>query len=345
MGTDYKYLVGIRCFTYNQSAYIPDALNGFVSQQTTFPFVIMVVDDASTDGEQDVIKSFITDNFDSSTTKDESRDYADITFAQHKTNKNCYIVAMFLHQNLYRKGENAKKLDYLSEWRNCCKYESICEGDDFWCHPYKLAEQVNYMETHPEAGLCYTPAKADNNGRNYTKGSEYRGYGHLLQNNMIPTLTVLYRTELFDRYYTEIKPEQYNWKMGDYPIWLWIAAKTDIGYIDKITATYRVLQESASHSTDIDKTISFIESKRSISIFFNNLFNHANKKIAAKINDKSYWKMFETYLMAYRLENAIELYNSHCKQFTLAHKARGFVLLHFSNYRKKSCERWRMRKI
>ena len=95
MGTDYKYLVGIRCFTYNQSAYIPDALNGFVSQQTTFPFVIMVVDDASTDGEQDVIKSFITDNFDGNTTKDESRDYADITFAQHKTNKNCYIVACF----------------------------------------------------------------------------------------------------------------------------------------------------------------------------------------------------------------------------------------------------------
>ena len=90
--------------------------------------MIMVVDDASTDGEQDVIKSFITDNFDGNTTKDESRDYADITFAQHKTNKNCYIVAMFLHQNLYRKGENAKKLDYLSEWRNCCKYESICEG-------------------------------------------------------------------------------------------------------------------------------------------------------------------------------------------------------------------------
>ena len=83
----------------------------------------------------------------------------------------------------------------------------------------------------------------------------------------------------------------------------------------------------------------------SISIFFNNLFNQANKKIASKINDKSYWKMFETYLMAYRLENAIELYNSHCKHFTLAHKARGFVLLHFSNYRKKSCERWRMRKI
>ncbi|MBO5952081.1 MAG: glycosyltransferase family 2 protein, partial [Bacteroidaceae bacterium] len=119
MGTDYKYLVGIRCFTYNQSAYIPDALNGFVSQQTTFPFVIMVVDDASTDGKQDVIKSFITDNFDSSTTKYESRDYADITFAQHKTNKNCNIVAMFLQQNIYRKGENAQKLDYLSEWRNC----------------------------------------------------------------------------------------------------------------------------------------------------------------------------------------------------------------------------------
>ena len=40
---------------YNQSKYIEDALNGFIMQKTNFPFVCVIIDDASTDGEQDVI--------------------------------------------------------------------------------------------------------------------------------------------------------------------------------------------------------------------------------------------------------------------------------------------------
>lgn len=50
-----NFLVSIRCTTYNQSSYINDALDGFVMQQTSFPFLALVVDDASTDGEQEVI--------------------------------------------------------------------------------------------------------------------------------------------------------------------------------------------------------------------------------------------------------------------------------------------------
>lgn len=46
----------VRCNTYNQSGYIVDALSGFSMQQTNFPFVCFVIDDASTDGEQEVIQ-------------------------------------------------------------------------------------------------------------------------------------------------------------------------------------------------------------------------------------------------------------------------------------------------
>ena len=34
-----KYGVFVKCFTYNQSQYISDTLNGFCEQQTNFPFV------------------------------------------------------------------------------------------------------------------------------------------------------------------------------------------------------------------------------------------------------------------------------------------------------------------
>ena len=58
-----KYMVCTRCFTYNQAPYIVDAMNGFAMQETTFPVVSLIVDDASTDGEPDVIRKYISENF------------------------------------------------------------------------------------------------------------------------------------------------------------------------------------------------------------------------------------------------------------------------------------------
>ena len=50
-----KFKVCCRCFTFNQAKYITDTMDGFTMQQTSFPFVCTIVDDASTDGEQEVI--------------------------------------------------------------------------------------------------------------------------------------------------------------------------------------------------------------------------------------------------------------------------------------------------
>ena len=59
-----KFKVCCMCFTFNQAKYITDAMNGFTMQQTSFPFVCTIVDDASTDGEQEVIKQYVDENFD-----------------------------------------------------------------------------------------------------------------------------------------------------------------------------------------------------------------------------------------------------------------------------------------
>ena len=61
---DYKWMVRVRCMTFNHASYIEDAMNGFTIQQTDFPFVCTIIDDASTDGEQEVIKNYLQDNAD-----------------------------------------------------------------------------------------------------------------------------------------------------------------------------------------------------------------------------------------------------------------------------------------
>ena len=94
-----KFKVCCKCFTFNQAKYITEAMNGFTMQQTSFPFVCTIVDDASTDGEQDVIRKYLEDNFDfseGSVAYHKETDYAHITYAQHKTNKNCYFAVLYL---------------------------------------------------------------------------------------------------------------------------------------------------------------------------------------------------------------------------------------------------------
>lgn len=59
--TDFK--VRINCMTYNHVPYIADTMNGFCMQETTFPYLCTIFDDASTDGEPEVIRRYLQEHF------------------------------------------------------------------------------------------------------------------------------------------------------------------------------------------------------------------------------------------------------------------------------------------
>ncbi len=60
------YKLRITCATYNHASYIEDAMNGFCKQKTNIPFLAIIFDDASTDGEAEVIRKYLDDNFEMS---------------------------------------------------------------------------------------------------------------------------------------------------------------------------------------------------------------------------------------------------------------------------------------
>ena len=141
-----EFFVSILCHTYNQSSYITDAMNGFVVQQTDFPFVAAIVDDASTDGEQEVIRNYVDGRFNNSLEsgfKEWETEDAFWVFAQHKENKNCHFVMVYLKQNLFKNPD--KKAEVIKDWCNA-KYIALCEGDDYWTDPLKLQKQVDILE-------------------------------------------------------------------------------------------------------------------------------------------------------------------------------------------------------
>ena len=252
-GADYfaMPLVSVHCITYNHEPYIAQALDGFLMQKTNFPFEVIVHDDASTDRTAEIIREY------------EAR------FPK-------IIKPIYETENQYSKHDGS--LGRIMDAACKGKYIAFCEGDDYWIDGNKLQMQVDFLEGNPEYGMCYTRARQFiQKERIFSKtlfGKPVADFNDLLQNgNRIPTLTVMLRKSLHERYREEIHPENKGWLMDDYPTWLYVAHESKVKFVDSVTSVYRVLEESASHSKDFAKMVAFEVSSFSILVYFAEKYN------------------------------------------------------------------------
>lgn len=146
----------IYSITYNHARFVENTLNGFSMQETDFDFLCCIIDDCSTDNEQDVLKSYINKNCVSNTINITETSYAHIIKGQHSLNKNCYFVVILLKFNHYSRNLSHKKKEYISDVcsNTSIEYIAWCEGDDYWTDNYKLQKQVNALDSHPELDMC-----------------------------------------------------------------------------------------------------------------------------------------------------------------------------------------------
>lgn len=240
-----KFQVAVRCMTYNHSKYITDTMNGFTMQQTTFPFVCMIVDDASSDGEQEVIKQYIEHHFDynkEGISYNKQTEYAEIIFARHKINKNCYFAVLFLKENHYSKKKS--KEPYLKEWQDEVEYIAYCEGDDYWIMPDKLQTQYNLLEKAPNAMMVYTNYQTVDefgkviNREKYNRWKRYHKSGDILpslfRTNFPLTCTVFVRKMVLSSDLYKNMPSRL-----DYGLFLTAASMGDCLYFDIESSCYR----------------------------------------------------------------------------------------------------------
>ena len=240
---DGDVLVSVCCITYNHKPYIRQCLDGFMMQKTTFPFEVLVHDDASTDGTADIIREY------------ESK-YPNI------------IKPIYQKENQYSKGIRISPTFQYPRAKG--KYIALCEGDDYWIDPYKLQKQVDFLEGHPEYGLCYARARLFKQcehkfGR--VIGSYRSGFQDFLENGGgIATLTVVFHKK-FLKGYNEFVQGQ-TWLMGDAPLWLYISYYSKIFFLDEVVAVYRELENSASARNSYNKRKEFIDSSYEVRFFF-----------------------------------------------------------------------------
>ena len=67
------------------------------------------------------------------------------------------------------------------------------------------------------------------------------------------------RKDILLQYIKDVAPGTKNWLMGDYPMWLYFIHVSKVKFFDEITGVYRVLENSASHSTNVLKQINFLK--------------------------------------------------------------------------------------
>lgn len=120
-------LVSIRCMTYNHEKYIARALESFLEQETSFPFEIVVHDDASSDSTAAIIRKY------------EQR-YPGI------------VKPIYEFENQYSKHDGSLTRAINAKLRG--RYIALCEGDDYWCDSRKLQMAVDLLENDESYSAC-----------------------------------------------------------------------------------------------------------------------------------------------------------------------------------------------
>ena len=324
-----KYSVYVRCITYNQANYIKDTFNGFCMQQTTFPFVCAIFDDASTDGEIEIIKDYLNENFELDDAKiaftKETDDYV-LQYARHKVNHNCFFVVVFLKYNHWRL-KKAKDI-YVQEWIDKSEYKAECEGDDYWIDPLKLQKQVDFLDKHKDYSLVYTAYYRyyQNSG---VKNAVYSSSKYIKNDNLkwalltndvaIGTTTVLYRKDLFDQIKTNYNEDFKGVKMSDVQTWFHFARLSKIHFIPEITAVYRK-NEGGLTSINSKKRFDFLKNAFEVHLSLGNKYG-APQEIINKIK-KNYGGSVISTGIEYRLYKELVAF---CKEYLPDNKLRIMV--------------------
>ncbi|GBU25162.1 hypothetical protein R83H12_01802 [Fibrobacteria bacterium R8-3-H12] len=216
--TEIAPLVSIHCITFNHAKFIRLCLDGFIMQKTNFPFEVLIHDDASTDGTQNIIMEY-------------QQKYPEI------------IKPIYQTENQYSKNIDMCGFNYE---RVLGKYVALCEGDDYWTDENKLQIQVDFMESHPECSVCFHPVNViweDNSKLNYISSSKEKRFNKdvlelrdLLKSNFIYTNSVMYRWQFYGKNYevfypSDILPMDWYWH-------LFHSQYGTICFIDKCMSVY-----------------------------------------------------------------------------------------------------------
>jgi hypothetical protein len=222
-------LVTVCCMAFNHEATVADALEGILAQRTAFRFEVLVQDDASTDGTAAIVAR-----------------YAD----SHPR----VVTALLRDENLYSR--NGKTLgNVLPHARG--RWIAVCEADDYWSDPNKLAAQIAALErTGAELSLHPAVEVDTRTGRSLPAGrlaerDDLLPPGATLAMRTPPYAAAVYAREALDRY--ESFRDAHHPPLGDVFMMAFGSRAGGVAYLDRPMSVYRRYLPGSwttTHTTD-----------------------------------------------------------------------------------------------
>lgn len=232
-------LVSVLVTTYNQENYIVQAIESIMMQVCNFSFEIVIGEDCSTDNTRQICIEL-----------------------QKKYPEHLRLILNPQNEGLIKNFYNT-----LSHCRG--KYMAECAGDDFWNDPYKLQKQVDILENDPAIVLVHTAWNELYNGKLSIRqkldplvlrtGKEYtKQLMNQTTDVLVYTCSACYRRETIEEIRKRYPPFfSNNYPCEDYQLVFFLLQAGDFYYLNESTITYRVLSESASHSSNPEKIFHF----------------------------------------------------------------------------------------
>ncbi len=268
--------VSIICLAYNHEKYIRQTLEGFVSQQTSFNYEVIVHDDASNDNTASIIREY--------------------------QNKYPHIIkAIFQTENQYRKKIGITKAFIIPMIKG--KYIAWCEGDDYWYDASKLQLQFEALEKNPNCNMCLhrvveITESGQNTGVKYPNNNIKSGVIHsrnfleLCNGYSFHTSSYFVRANLHIDY-TSNEPEfRKKCDVGDEPMLWYYGQLGDVFFIDKEMSYYRrgvptswSTQQAGQISKQIQHYEKMVSALKSFDIYTNRKYSDlCNNRISLMLS-------------------------------------------------------------
>jgi glycosyltransferase involved in cell wall biosynthesis len=266
-------LVSVNMVTYNHAPYIAQAIEGVLQQKTNFPIELVIGEDCSTDGTHEIVLNF-----------------------QQKYPSLIRVITSEKNVGARVNGNRVR--------RSCRgKYIAFCDGDDYWHYKNKLNIQIDSLESNQDVGLIHCDVDrfyVEKNVRikSYHKkrrlSYKYNNilYGIIVYEYIVETCTAVVRNDLLKKIHEECQYEFSDiFMMGDVQMWIEIAYRSKVKYIDESYATRNILPESLSISKDFNKNISFWKSCNNIHMHYANKYGGDESDILKNTISYNYYNL------------------------------------------------------
>ncbi|MDT0675957.1 glycosyltransferase family 2 protein [Autumnicola musiva] len=199
-----EILVSVSIITYNQKEFIGEAIDSVLMQEVDFNYEIIIGDDCSSDGTQEILKEYEA--------------------------KYPAIIQLILHPRRY--SEIPGRTNNITNIYACRgKYIALLDGDDFWISKDKLQKQVDFLEANPDYSIFGHQAKIAE------KDSKITAISKTHHEEKFDSAR-LKMVDLFKTPYAFISTSTFMFRnnaLGEFPGWFWEIISADFALMLLLT--------------------------------------------------------------------------------------------------------------